>query len=108
MRWRHGHTPRYSLQRVQELVAAGPDHYHITNSARFDAQLIGFDEEDIVECIRDLTEADYEQTLRSTKIPGTFQDVYKPRFFGREVYLKIRLRGDHEAVVISFKRNTST
>jgi hypothetical protein len=107
MKRRHGHTPKYSLKRVQELVDAGPDYYHITESARFGAQAIFLDEEDIVECVCALTEDDYEKTLDSTRIPGTFQDVYKPRFYGRRLYLKVRLDEDEVAVIISFKRDES-
>ena len=107
MRRRHGHTPKYSLKRVQELVEAGPDHYHITESARLGAQAIFLDEEDIVECVCSLRYDAYEKTLASTKFPGTYQDVYKPRFYGWQIYLKVRLDGDEAAVVISFKRDES-
>jgi hypothetical protein len=107
MKRRHGHTPRYSLKRVQELVDAGHDHYYITESARLGAQSIFLDEEDIVECVCSLTEDDYEKTLDSRRFPGTFQDVYKPRFYGLRIYLKVTLDEDEMAVIISFKRDES-
>ena len=107
MKRRHGHTPKYSLELVQELAAAGGTRVQFTKSAIAGAQALGLEVADIAECVCALTEGDYEQTLESTKIPGTFQDVYKPRHRGFEIYLKVRLIDDRKVLVISFKRNTS-
>jgi hypothetical protein len=97
----------FSLLRMQARVAFGEEEYRITQSARIGAQALYLDEDDIVACIRGLTESDYEQTLSSTAMPGTYQDVYKCRYHGFEIYLKLRLVEDRLVVVISFKQNTS-
>jgi hypothetical protein len=102
---RHGHTPRYSLDRIQQLAATG--RIRITNSAEQGAEMLYLPEGDIIECICQLSDDDYEQTLESTQFPGTFQDVYKPRYLGRAIYLKLRLIGDHHVLLISFKQDTS-
>lgn len=107
MRRRHGHTPKFSLERVQQLVAVGGKHAHVTKAALDGARALYLTLDDIVYCVLDLSEDDYEQTLESTAIPGTFQDVYKPRFHGFEIYLKLRMVQYYEAVIISFKRNES-
>ncbi len=80
MKRRHGHTPKYSLERIQQLVAAG--RIRITDSAEQGAELLYLLDSDIIECICRLGNDDYEQTLESTKFLGTFQDVYKPRYRG--------------------------
>jgi hypothetical protein len=105
MRRRHGHTPRYSLERIQQLVVAG--RIRITNSAEQGAESLYLLDEDIIECICQLSDDDYEQTLESTKFPGTFQEVYKPRYRGYAIYLKLQLIGDRDVLLISFKQDTS-
>lgn len=104
-RRRHGQEPRFSLELVQALVRRNA--YRITEAARMGAEALFFDEDDVVECVCALTAKDYEQTLDSTKVPGTFQDVYKPRFHGYELYVKLRLVEGRQVVVISFKQNES-
>ena len=105
MRRRHGHAPKFSLDRIQQLAAAG--RIRITDAAEQGAELLHLLGDDIIECICQLSDDDYEQTLESTKVPGTFQDVYKPRYLGYAIYLKLRLIGDHDVVLISFKQDTS-
>jgi hypothetical protein len=104
-RRRRGHAPKFSLEAVQTLVRGNA--YRITDVARKGAEALYLDEDDIVECVCALTADDYEQTLDSTKIPGTFQDVYSPRFHGFELYVKVRLVDGRQVVVISFKQNES-
>lgn len=110
-RRRFGERPRFSLDEVRLLIAAGA--YRITGSAADGAGKLYLDEDDIVECVASLTEADYEQTLESHKLPGTFQDVYKPRRYGFALYVKIRVADgvpaprNRLAVIISFKRDES-
>jgi hypothetical protein len=102
-RW--GHSPRFSLARIRELVAAG--EYHVTDAARRDAEALTFDEDDIVDCVGTLTEADYSHTLASEKRAGMFQDVYRKRMHGFPLYVKLQLAGPDWAVIISFKRDGS-
>ena len=102
---RPGHSPKFSLLRIQELVRAG--EYHLTDSARRDAEALTFDEDDVVECICALVEDDYSHTLASEKRPGMFQDAYRRRMHGFPLYIKLQLAGSDEAVIISFKRDGS-
>lgn len=72
------------------------------------AEDIYWDEDDIVECVLSLSAAeDFEQSYESRDRPGTFHDVYKPRRHGYESFIKMAVVGDRQALVISFKRNTS-
>lgn len=102
---RRGHSPRFSLARIQSLVAAG--EYHVTDAARRDAEALTFDEDDIVECIGMLAGDDYSHTLAGEMRPGTFQDVYRKRMHGFPLYIKLQLAEPEWAVIISFKRDGS-
>ena len=97
---------RLTLPGFRELVRA--EAYHITEAAFAGAEDIYWDEDDIVECVLSLSvDNDFEQSYESRDRPGTFQDVYKPRRHGYALFIKLKLVQDRQAVVISFKRNTS-
>jgi len=102
---RRGHSPKFSLLRIQELIEAG--EYDVTDTARRDAEGMTFDEDDIVECVGALSEDDYSHTLASEKRSGAFHDVYRKRMFGFPLYVKLQLDGPNRAVIISFKRDGS-
>ena len=86
--------------RIQELVRTGARI--ITLSALTGARELGFDEEDIDEVVIGLTESDFYKTMPAEKLPGLWQDVYRPKHKGQELYVKLQIVG--KAVVISFKR----
>lgn len=102
---RRGHPPTYNLGEVQALVAKRA--YRVTIAAFEGAAALYLDESDIVECICDLTLEDFDKTMPSETRPGTFQDVYLPRFHGFELYVKLQAAGGRRVVVISFKKNES-
>jgi hypothetical protein len=103
---RHGQEPTFPLCRIQELVRS-PGGYRITQSAFEGAEDICWDEDDILSCVCELRDEHFEQSYESRKRPGTYQDVYKIRFRGFRLFLKLQLVGDRLAVIISFKRDTS-
>lgn len=102
---RHGQVPHHPLAQMQDLIAFG--QYHVTYSALVGAAALYLNESDICACVRSLIDDDYEKTLASHAIPGTFQDVYRTRYQGFPVYLKLRLQEPPCTVVISFKRDES-
>lgn len=66
----------------------------------------GFDQADIEECVMVLAPRDFFKSMSAEKRPGTMQDVYRPRFRGLALYVKLQLAesvNGHQAVVISFK-----
>jgi motility quorum-sensing regulator/GCU-specific mRNA interferase toxin len=91
--------PTYDLSTLQSLVRAG--HYRVTLSAKQGAVALGFDTSDIEACVLSLTMKDFYKTMAAEKIPGLFQDVYRPVYAGWEIYVKLQVTS--EAVVISFK-----
>lgn len=99
-------TPTYSLLDLKAKVDIG--HFAITLTAARDAGAMGMDEEDIRECIRALTEAEFYKTMPSDRVPGTFQDVYKTEWCRQPIYTKLTLGSPgNRAVVVSFKRDQS-
>ncbi len=51
-----------------------------------------------------LDESDFYKTMTSIQIPGLMQDVYRPRYLGVELYVKVQLSPERNtAVIISFK-----
>ena len=97
--------PRYSLDRVQRLVAA--NRYRVTDSARRGAIELGLDESDIVECVAALLPGHFYKTMESQRSAGTWQDVYRPSLAGIPLYVKLQIVGTDPTdltVVISFKR----
>jgi hypothetical protein len=96
----------YELDRIKRLILEG--QYKITLSALQSAHLMGFDEEDICDCILDfLNETHFHKAMPSERFPELWQDVYKINYTGRHVYLKLQIGHNGLSVVISFKEDTS-
>jgi motility quorum-sensing regulator / GCU-specific mRNA interferase toxin len=98
-------APHYALERIKDLVLLG--RRHITATAANGAAELGFDEDDIENCVQGLSPQDFHKTMPSETRPGTWQDVYRATWSGVPVYVKLQLAGRSEkeqAVVISFKR----
>lgn len=96
-------SPSYSLALLQALVGRG--EYHVTHSATWTAVEVGCDQTDIEECVLSLSPSDFYKSMAAERRPGTMQDVYRPRFRGRALYVKLQLGtavNGHQAVVISF------
>ncbi len=100
--------PRYSLDRVQRLVAADRSTAtRVTDGARRGAIELGLDESDIVECVAGLVPGHFYKTMESQRNAGTWQDVYRPSLSGIPLYVKVQIVGTDPTdltVVISFKR----
>jgi hypothetical protein len=81
--------------------------YHVTLSARQDALAFGFDSEDIRDCVLALNETHFYKYMPAEKVPGLWQDVYKVTYEGIRVYLKLQINFANNAIIISFKEDTS-
>ena len=81
-----------------------------TKSAGYTALALGFDDEDIGDCVCTLDEGDFHKSMASVKQPGRTQDVYRTRYDGQDIYLKIDISEQPDGqlvVVISFKEDRS-
>ena len=95
----------YSLSEIRSLIAQGK--YYLTTTARLDALNMGFDNEDVCNCIQELRETHFYKSMPADKVPGLWQDVYKITFEDARIYLKLQINRSRTAVVISFKRDTA-
>ena len=92
--------PTYQLSLIKGLIKDGS--WFITSSALDTAGELGFDEEDVCDCIVNyLSETHFFKTMESEKRPGTMQDVYHITYQSKRLYVKLQVCGD--AVVVSFK-----
>jgi len=100
--------PTYDLAEIQASASRG--QCFITDYALNGAFEIGFDYQDIYDCVGLLNETHFYKTMPSQKIIGLMQDVYRITYEQKAVYLKLQIgknRKDVSAVVISFKADES-
>ena len=98
--------PFHNLSLIKGLMRER--QYRITGSAQQGALSMGFDEENIYECILDfLNETHFYKAMPSETFPELWQDVYKINYRGYRIYLKLQIGHTGRSVVISFKEDTS-
>ncbi len=92
--------PTYKLDLVKGLIKDGT--WVVTESAADTAGQLGFDEDDICDCILNhLSETHFYKTMPAEKAKGLMQDVYHITYRGIRIYIKLQVCVN--AVVISFK-----
>lgn len=92
--------PTHDLGLIKGLMKDGC--WNITVTAMDTAVELGFDEEDIYDCIVNcLEETHFYKTMESEKKPGLMQDVYYITYQDLQLYVKLQVVVN--AVVISFK-----
>ena len=92
--------PTYRLEQIKGLMRDGS--WFMTGEAVDTAGELGFDQEDVFDCIvNHLSETHFYKTMPAKSIPGCMQDVYHITYEGVRIYLKLQVRVN--AVVISFK-----
>lgn len=95
----------YSLSDIKKLIASR--QYVITRPSLDGAFALGFDDQDICECICDyLDSTHFYKTMPAEQRPGFMQDVYRITYEEQPVYLKLQIALG-KAVVISFKADES-
>ena len=95
----------YPLAEIKRLIAN--EEFWITRVALDGALALGFDDQDIRECICDYLEGThFYKTMVATKKAGFMQDVYRITYETVAVYLKVQIV-DGNAIIISFKADES-
>src|SRR5687768_3431432 len=98
-------SPAFDLADIQAKVKAG--FFVVTESALEGAGKLRLDRLDIEACVDNLDENDFYKSMPAKKKVGRMQDVYKPTYLGKPIYLKIQLSDAKRVVVISFKKDES-
>jgi hypothetical protein len=96
-----GVRPAYDLAQIKGRVAGGA--FVITLQARQDAYRLGLDAQNVKDCVLGLSVSDFYKTMKSERFPEQYQDVYYAAYAGFELYVKLQMRRNGPAVVISFK-----
>jgi hypothetical protein len=92
--------PTYSLTLIKGLIR--DNSWRVTIPALRGAGALGFDEDDICDCILNhLSETHFYKTMPAEKIKNCMLDVYYITYRGVRIYVKLQVRTN--AVVISFK-----
>ena len=76
----------------------------VTRAALRSALSLRMDVDDIRDCILALEMSHFDKTMEAEKAPGLWQDVYRVRFLGVSIYLKLQIVQDGTVRVISFKQ----
>ena len=92
----------YSLESIKNLLKE--DKYFITRTARVDYIGLGFDDEDVIEIILNLTNKNLYKSMTTYQNNKIWQDVYFKKMNELELYIKLQI--SEQAIIISFKERT--
>jgi hypothetical protein len=99
--------PSYPLQQIKRLLQQRS--FRITEIALQGAAMMNFLDEDIIDCVTACVgDSHFYKTMPAERAPGLMQDVYKIRYEGERVYLKLQISKSGHAVVIAFKADESS
>lgn len=99
--------PSYPLEQIKQLVRQRS--FRITETALQGAAMMNFLDEDIIDCVMTyLGDSHFYKTMPAERVPGLMQDVYKIRYEGERVYLKLQISESGHAVVVAFKADESS
>lgn len=92
--------PSYSLALIKGLMKDGS--WILTESAVDTVTELGFDEQDVYDCIvNQLEETHFYKTMAATAKATLMQDVYHITYANKRLYVKLQV--NVSAVVVSFK-----
>jgi motility quorum-sensing regulator/GCU-specific mRNA interferase toxin len=93
----------FDLTTLKKLIKS-PATRIITRQAFKDAATLGWEEEDMVECISQLTRQDFYKSMTTYVNPRLWQDVYRPTYKEVPLYIKVQIdTAEATLIVISFK-----
>jgi motility quorum-sensing regulator / GCU-specific mRNA interferase toxin len=92
-------TPHCKLTKVKSLLAQG--QVRTTQSARQGAIALGFDFDDMIGVVSQLTSRDFYKSMTTHADHTIWQDVYRPLTVAGDVYLKLTVIDD--VLIVSFK-----
>jgi hypothetical protein len=94
-------TPHHDLEHVKLLVRSGRWTINLTPAQH--ARAMEMDDDDVTECLLGLQAEDYYKSMPSEHDPCIWQDVYRPSFQGRQLYVKFQC-DEGTVFVASFKK----
>jgi motility quorum-sensing regulator/GCU-specific mRNA interferase toxin len=94
--------PHYSLEQIRRF-ARNPNKIRFTRTALDGGIDLGFDLVTMSSTIMNLNASDFYKSMTTYADSKVWQDVYRPLFQGKNLYLKLTVTEDH-LLVVSFKR----
>ncbi len=94
--------PHYALADVK-VAFANPATLNRSFMSKQGADALGMDDVAVVATIQALAAADFEKSMTSYADHRVWQDVYRPRTAGTELYVKFTLDAQKALFLISFK-----
>ena len=95
-------TPEYPLDKIKKAFSKA-DCLIMTVSAKQGQISLGFNDDDVVNAIQALTSKNFYKSMAPRHPSFTaWQDVYKSRFRGVELYIKFQV-GPRGELILSFK-----
>lgn len=64
---------------------------------------MGWGRDEILQCVQQLTRSDFYKSMTSHHNSQLWQDVYRPIFKGKDLYVKVQILPGEQSIVISFK-----
>lgn len=92
----------YPLDEIKKLVEKVETRV-ITGVARDNAAAMGMDDNDMNACIQALTQQDFFKSMPRRTDRTLWQDVYRPTYQGKALYVKLQIGHDGKGVVVQFK-----
>jgi motility quorum-sensing regulator / GCU-specific mRNA interferase toxin len=99
--WKSG--SRIMIWRTSKSTFADPKTLNRTFTAKQGADALGMDDDAVVAVIQGLSPRDFDKSLTSMAAHRVWQDLYRPRVKGRELYVKFTLDHQGALLLISFK-----
>lgn len=97
-------TAAYDLADVRAAVSEG--RYRLARRVRRHTRRQGWNREVVEACLRELDPGDLHKSQRHLERPGVWLDIYRPRFRGDRMYVKLVLDSPADGfVVLSFCRD---
>lgn len=94
--------PHYELPDIKAAFA-DPAKLNRSFVSKQGADALDMDDNEFVAVIQALTLADFEKSMTSIADNKIWQDVYKPKAKGRQLYVKFTRDARQELFLISFK-----
>ncbi|MDX2143918.1 MAG: type II toxin-antitoxin system MqsR family toxin [Rhodospirillaceae bacterium] len=94
--------PHYPLAEIKAAFA-DPATLNRSYVSKMGADALGLDDDGVVAVIQALTRKDFDKSMTSNVDHRVWQDVYRPLFEGRQLYVKFTVDARNACYLISFK-----
>ncbi len=95
-------TPHYALAEIKKAFA-DPTALNRTYSSKQGADSLGLDDAAVAAVVQALDHGNFDKSMTSHADHKVWQDVYRPKHEGTEIYVKFTVDAANALLLISFK-----